>query len=142
MLGIKSNYHTRTVIGLGSFFCVSLGLVGAFGSVMRIGQNVQSQSRIQENLQMTRDSEVLKTQTEAEIVKARQKNGLGDKASQFVILGLNDKNFFKVTTKNAKAIRNFAQPDQLTNLLDEHQNIVGTFNGSQVCNLRQECKRI
>jgi hypothetical protein len=142
MLGIKRKNTTRKLIIAASAFSLLLGSLAAFGSLAKIGKSVQEQSTIQANLEKESENYELKVKAESEKSKAHQKYGLGEQTDQFILIGLTQDNFFTATEKFSQSIQNFKNPERKLNLLDQHRNIIGSFDGKEVCNLKQICKKL
>lgn len=141
-LATSNKSAVRSSIYFGAFIGLGLGMIAAFGSIAKFGQTVNDQATQDIQLQRTKETTIARTQVDADIAKARQKAGIGSQTDQFYIVGVTPANLIDKAEANAESLTSAKRPDVPLVILDKYRNVVGTFDGGNVCTLNQICKRI
>lgn len=139
----KSSKKTgfRIALGSASAFMVLLGAFGATASMLRVGQNIKQSSDFSNSIEEQKSRQLAEVDREREVVKARDKAGIGNKSQSLILVNVNSydpKKFFHQAWNTQ--LGNFAKTETLT-LLSNNNKVIGTYyrETNTICNRENVC---
>ncbi|MBD2078794.1 hypothetical protein [Leptolyngbya sp. FACHB-17] len=107
-----------------------------------VGQQTQLQAIKDGQIDQTTRNQTRQIEAKGEIAKTYQKAGIGQPVRNFIILNGTQQNVIDLASRNAQVLINSMVEGEPLTLLDKHNNVIGSFDGKQVCNIKKDCIQI
>ncbi|MBD1846648.1 hypothetical protein H6F89_25145 [Cyanobacteria bacterium FACHB-63] len=107
-----------------------------------VGQQTQIQAIKDGQQEKLKQSQIRQIEAKGEISKTYEKSGIGKPVRNFIILNGTQQNVIDLSSRNVQVLLNSMAEGEPLTLLDRHNNVIGSFDGRQVCNIKNDCRQI
>ncbi|MBD1847367.1 hypothetical protein H6F89_28965 [Cyanobacteria bacterium FACHB-63] len=132
----------RAFLWCGSIIAGLFSVTAFVTGMSIVGRETQIQATKNNQLEQLKQSQVRQIEAKGEIAKTYQKAGVGRPVRNFIILNGTQQNVIDLAARNAQVLINSMAEGEPLTLLDRHNNVIGSFDGRQVCNIKNDCRQI